>query len=322
METNKLGFSRDAVGLMYECAGCGACRFWCPFEFDVGDLSLGVREDIVDMNRAPPVVNQLVKDLEKSHRLYKIDPHADKIIEASQRKADVLFFVGCVSAAMRPGVVNSTVEILKRAGVDFAIIDGEWCCGAPAEFFGFSEIFKRFAQHSAENFEKSRCETIICDCPGCAYTFKELYPLRNVKLRQKILHSSQFFLKLIREELVKLEVADNRSCVYHDPCLLVRKLKVESEPRDILASIPGLELREPRFARQETWCCGSGGTLRMVNPKASKRIANRRLQELKATSNLIVSACPTCEVTLKDAERAGEIEVTDVSEILLKSLMK
>ena len=321
METDKLPFSRDAVELMYKCAGCSACQFWCPFEFDVSDLSLGVMGDIIDKNKAPPAVVRLVKDLEKNRRLYRASPSIRDLTENSPKEAEVLFFVGCVSAGQRPEVVNSTAEILKRAEVDFAIISGQWCCGAPAEFFCFSEVFGQFAERNAEDFEKAVCKTVICDCPACAYILKELYPLKGIKLGQEILHSSQFFLRLIKEGLVKPKVPDNGSYVFHDPCLLARKLKVESDPREVLTSIPGLKLKEPRFRGKETWCCGNGGTVRMVSPKTARKITNRRLQELKSVSNFIITACPTCEVTFKDAAR-GEVEVFDVSEILLKSLTK
>ncbi|MFQ5999223.1 MAG: (Fe-S)-binding protein [Candidatus Bathyarchaeia archaeon] len=322
METDKLHFSRDAVELMYKCAGCSACQFWCPFEFDVSDLSLGVREDIVDKNKVPPAVVQLIQDLEKSRRLYGTNSTVQKLMETSVKEADVLFFVGCVSAAKRPEVVKSTVEILKKAEVDFTMISDEWCCGAPAGFLGFAEVFRRFAEHNAEDFEKTGCKTVICDCPGCAYTLKELYPLKGVKLGQEILHSSQFFLKLIKEKLIKPKVPNKQSYVFHDPCLLARKLNIESEPREVLTSIPRLKLREPRFTGKETWCCGNGGTLRVVSPKTSRKITDRRLQELKAISNFVISACPTCEVTFKDADERGEAEVFDISEILLKSLTK
>lgn len=322
METDKLHFSRDAVELMFKCAGCSACQFWCPFEFDVGDLSLGVREDILDKDKVPSAVVRLVKDLEKNRRLYETSPHARDLTENGPKEADVLFFVGCVSAAQRPEVVDSTAEILKRAEVDFAVISGQWCCGAPAEYFGFGEVFRRFAERNAEDFEKSGCKTVVCDCPACAYILKELYPLKGVKLGQEILHSSQFFLRLIKEGLVKPEFPNNGSYVFHDPCLLARKLKVESDPREVLTSIPGLKLEEPRFTGKETWCCGNGGTLRMVSPKTARKITNRRLQELKSISNFIITACPTCEVTFRDADAAGEVQVFDVTEILLKSLTK
>lgn len=321
METDKLPFSRDAVELMYKCAGCSACQFWCPFEFDVSDLSLGVREDIVDKNKVPQAVARLVKNIEKNHRLYETSSPVQDLAENSPKEADILFFVGCVSAAQRPEVVSSTAEILGRAEVNFTTISGQWCCGAPLEFFGFSEIFEQFAKHNAETFEKSGCSTVVCDCPACAYILKELYPLKGVEFGQQILHSSQFFLRLIRKGLVKPEFPNNGRYVFHDPCLLARKLEVESEPRKVLTSIPGLKLKEPRFSGKETWCCGNGGTLGLVTPKTARRITNRRLQELKTISKSIITACSTCEVTFRDAS-AGEVEIFDVSEILLKSLTK
>lgn len=321
METDKLHFSRDAVELMYKCAGCSACQFWCPFKFDVSDLSLGVREDIVDKNKVPPAVAQLVNDIEKNRRLYETESHVRDLAENSPKEGDVLFFVGCVSAGQRPEVVKSTAEILKMAEIDFAMISGQWCCGAPAEFFGFSRVFKQFAQRNVEDFEKAGCKTVICDCPACAYILKELYPLEGIKLGQEILHSSQFFLRLIKEGLVEPEFPNGGSYVFHDPCLLARKLEVESDPREVLTSIPGLELKEPRFAGKETWCCGNGGTLKMVSPKTSRKITNRRLQELKSISSSIITACPTCEVTFKETATC-EVKVFDVSEILLKSLTK
>ena len=64
---------------------------------------------------------------------------------------------------------------------------------------------------------------------------------------------------LIHKEKLKPSKEVKVKAVYHDPCRLGRRLGVFDEPREVLASIPGLELLEFERSRKNSLCCGGGG---------------------------------------------------------------
>ena len=85
---------------------------------------------------------------------------------------------------------------------------------------------------------------------------------------------------------------------YHDPCHLVRGQNVAAQPRALLASIPGLELREHKEANR---CCGGGGTFSFSYPDLARRIQDRKLENIAATgADLVATGCPGCKYQLND----------------------
>ena len=94
-------------------------------------------------------------------------------------------------------------------------------------------------------------------------------------------------------------------------------------PRDVLTSIPGIELVEMERIREYAWCCGAGGGAREAYPAFSQWTATERVEEAKSTgSEAIVSACPWCERNFIDAiHRAGEkMKVYDIAELVQKAI--
>jgi Fe-S oxidoreductase len=116
----------------------------------------------------------------------------------------------------------------------------------------------------------------------------------------------------------------NKKVVYHDPCTLGRQNDIYDEPRNVLKSIPGLQLLEvPIFNRENSVCCGAGSGGLWTETETEERIADVRLKQLIETgADIIAVACPYClqmfEETLKSTD--SDIEVKDVSELLFSSL--
>ena len=67
---------------------------------------------------------------------------------------------------------------------------------------------------------------------------------------------------------------------YHDACHLAHAQGVRDEPRELLRSIPDLELVEP-----DEWqiCCGSAGIYNLVQPEAAAKLGKRKADNLAAT---------------------------------------
>jgi len=100
---------------------------------------------------------------------------------------------------------------------------------------------------------------------------------------------------------------------------------VYDAPRRLLDQISGVELREMERKKDQTWCCGGGGGLLEAYPEQAAWAAQQRIKEAKVTTgaDTLVTACPWCEYSLKNAVGAMEakIKINDVAEIIQRALI-
>ena len=77
-------------------------------------------------------------------------------------------------------------------------------------------------------------------------------------------------------------------------------------PRAIMAAIPGLELKEMYRIGENSLCCGAGGGVKAQYPDFAWNAAKDRVDEAAATgADIILTACPFCELNLGQAAREG-----------------
>jgi glycolate oxidase iron-sulfur subunit len=113
---------------------------------------------------------------------------------------------------------------------------------------------------------------------------------------------------------VELKVA------YHDACHLAHAQGVRAQPRDLLRSIPGIELVEP--AEWEL-CCGSAGIYNLTRPEAAAELGARKADNLLATgAEVIAAANPGCTLQIAaHLERKGRpLELVHPMELLRRSI--
>ena len=130
--------------------------------------------------------------------------------------------------------------------------------------------------------------------------------------------------ELIGKGLIKPTIAINKKIAYHDSCYLGRYNQVYDPPREILKSIPGVEITEPALTKETGRCCGAGGGRMWMEEKIGKRVNLMRLEDIQATeAETAVTACPFCKTMLTDAINATHAEKMsshDVVELLAQSL--
>jgi Fe-S oxidoreductase len=111
---------------------------------------------------------------------------------------------------------------------------------------------------------------------------------------------------------------------YHDPCYLGRTNGEYDAPRELLAGIPGLTVREAELNRERSMCCGAGGGRMWLEESLGRRINQMRFEQLSATGTTEVAvACPYCFSMLSDAQRESDLEqaqTLDVIELVAMSL--
>jgi len=272
----------------------------------------------------------------------------------TEDKAAVYFHIGCrysFDEELWP-IVKSATRLLQKAGVDFAIAGkDENCCGGRSYEMGYQGELTKYAENNLEMLKTAGVKTVVTACSDCYYAFKVLYPkLMGAKGALKVLHITEYLDQLIKEGKLKLTKKIPMVVTYHDPCHLGRmgepyipwqgvEKKVFSQsyiydppkpwrkgtngiyepPRDVIKSIPGIQLIEMKRIKEYAWCCGAGGDVIDAYPDFAQWTANERIEEAKTTgAETMVTACPWCKRNFTDALNAsGErLKVMDIIELV------
>jgi heterodisulfide reductase subunit D len=314
----------------YLCTLCGRCTTVCPAFIHTKDLRIAMRGFMVEKGKHPSVMDQLAETLRKVHNIVG-EPNEDRSMwvqalaeppkDMFQReKARVVYFVGCVASyfPMTKKIPQSFVQILDKANVDFTLLGGEeWCCGFPLIAAGMKKDAQSLIQHNLERVKEKGAEKLVFACPSCYHTWMD-----RCKSDIEIFHSTQFIKKLIDEGKIRFK-EKTAKVTFHDPCDLGRASGVYEAPRQILRSIPGVELVEMKGNREQCVCCGGGGNLEMVDPELSAGLAQAKIEEIKATgAEMVITACQQCVRTIQTTARRKKIPVAvmDIIEFVFKNM--
>jgi heterodisulfide reductase subunit D len=171
----------------------------------------------------------------------------------------------------------------------------------------------------------------VTACPGCFWAFKHSYARKGLKPPFEVLHISELLAELIDDGRLKFGHPGRvpKGIIYHDPCLLGRMGGVLEPPRKVLENIPGAgKVLEFNENRQDSACCGGGGTLRAIEEGMCVDIAARRVREaIELGAKTLVSSCPACDINLGDGIRAAregaaapDIHMRDLVELVFRAL--
>ena len=196
---------------------------------------------------------------------------------AEHPEAEVLFWVGCTSALEQKSqrIARSMARVLKRAGVDFAILgEEERCTGDPARRMGNEYLFQMMARQNIETLNGYGVKKVVATCPHCFNTLRNEYP--ELGGSYEVVHYSQMVDVLIKEGRLRPVNRVVGEVAYHDSCFLGRHNGIYDEPRRIAKAIPGLKLveMEPR-CRERGFCCGAGGGHMWIEESRGSRIKPR-----------------------------------------------
>jgi glycolate oxidase iron-sulfur subunit len=213
---------------------------------------------------------------------------------------------GCVQRLVFPRVNAATVNVLSAEGCDVIAPAGQGCCGALALHAGRLDEARAFARRTIEVFERAGVERIAANAAGCGSSMKEYGQLLaddpawaerarafSARVRDVTEIVSELGAPRAPRHPLALRVA------YHDACHLAHAQGVRQPPRDLLRSIPGVEILP--FAEQEI-CCGSAGIYNLVEPDAARELGDRKAGHIDAVSpDVIATANPGCTLQLSAA---------------------
>jgi heterodisulfide reductase subunit D len=328
--TDKLKWSENLAKIFYQCSVCMACVQQCQIpeiHTYAGEWLMAMREEAVKAGYGPMpeqanytnhIMAEMNPYMEKNEdRLKWLPSHIKQSPDAK-----LAYFVGCTASYREQNIAIATAEILNTLGIEFKILEKEGCCGSPVYMTGQTEKALELAKMNVANFKESGIEKIITSCAGCYRTLKDTYPNKfGLDHGIEIRHLPEIIKRESRskENIFKNQV--QMKITYHDPCHLGRHMGMYNAPRDVLESIPGIELVEMTRNRQNAWCCGSGGGVRSGFKDLSSFAAKERIKEAMETkAEAIVSSCPFCLNQFKSNIENDEIQTFDISELIRKAI--
>jgi heterodisulfide reductase subunit D len=320
------------------CTACYSCTQRCPRELKITDAMLALRRFSVDSGRDLPPNLVTMRDTVTRHHNISGDDNNTRLIWSdnleeqaltfrARRQAGVAFFVGCVASfyPMVYSIPQAMVQLLDRAGVDFAALGGdEWCCGYPLYTAGMPDaLVAGLMAHNVERVRAMGSRTLVTTCPSCYYTWSHLYPRLGIGVLDfEVLHASEYLSRLLDDGALKLRGTE-QLVTYHDPCDLGRKSGVFDAPRHVVESLPGVALVEMDASREHALCCGGGGDVQMVDEGVTAAVASRRIDQARRTgARILLSSCQQCKRTLMAAARRDKvrIRVMDLAEMVWSAL--
>lgn len=327
---------------LWSCTTCYACVYECPAMIEHVD-------DIVDLRRhltmieseVPQGVKNVLEGIERAGNPWRL-PTQDRTAWtegldvptlAEKEHVDVLYWVGCAPSYddRSKRVARAMVQLLRIAGVDFAILgDEETCTGDPARRMGEELLYQTQAETNIETMKQYSFNKIVTTCAHCFNTIKNEYPQFGGGAGQdyEVIHHTDFLAQLIAEGQLRPIRPANERVVYHDPCYIGRYNDIYDAPRRVLQRIPGLELVEaPNANRERAMCCGGGGGNVWMEGWGQKGVNVIRLEQLRAHApQTLAVACPFCMVMFEDAAKNTGADVAlarkDIAELVLESLDK
>lgn len=324
---------------IWACTTCRNCEDQCPVANEHVDKIIDLRRYLVlTEGNMPHEATRYFQNIErqsnpwginKKERIKWREGREDIVVPTVDEVEDFeyLFFVGSMGSYDNRSqkIAQSFAKIMNVAGVKFAILGNEERnSGDTARRMGNEFLFQQLCEENIANFQAYGVKKIVTICPHTYNTFKHEYP--EFGLEAEVYHHTELIFKLIQEGQIKPMKEVQEAVAYHDSCYIGRYNDIYDIPRQILKSIPGVQVLEMERNREEAMCCGAGGGNMWVEETEGKRVnIERTEQALKLDPTMIGSNCPYCLTMMSDGTKAKEVEeqvkTMDIVEILEKSLV-
>lgn len=326
----QLGLPGWADGL-WECTTCLWCESRCPHEVNITKAILGLRQLAWNEREVPEGLPTLLWDIYFDGNAWGRPPSERPLwtkgmtVKEFSPDDEILLYVGDDAAYDRriQKVARALVSLFEAAGVTFGTLrEREPSCGDAVRSVGHEGYAAEIIDANARLFQEAGVKTIVTVSPHSYDMFANRYP--NLSGEFRPLHYSQYLLELIEGERLKFENELPLKVTYHDPCYLSRRNGICDEPRQVLQSIPGLELLEMERSREDTLCCGGGGGRMWMETAAGERFSDLRIPEAAATgAEVLVTCCPYCLSCLEDSLNVigkSKMRVMELAEVALLAL--
>jgi glycolate oxidase iron-sulfur subunit len=209
----------------------------------------------------------------------------------------VALLAGCVQAGLYARVNEATIRTLRANGYEVVEVVGQECCGALHAHGGDLERARELARANVKAFLGVELDYVVVNAAGCGAAMKEYGTL----LEKDPAHHerARALARKVRDVTELLVAAGPRSgapvpcsVAYDHPCHLLHAQGVERAPLEVLAAVPGVEVRVVARADE---CCGGAGIYGITHPDLGGQIGRDKAAAVRAArADVVATPNPGC----------------------------
>lgn len=234
----------------------------------------------------------------------------------------VALFVTCLVDLHRPSIAFASISLLEAAGCTVEVPRAQTCCGQPAYNSGDRATARELALGLLTAF--AAYDYVVVPSGSCAGMLSRHLPALfsddpNLRPRAEALAAKTYELTAFLVDVMHFTPTPpplNTTATYHDSCAGLRELGIKTQPRQLLAAVPGLTLAE---MPEPELCCGFGGTFCVKYSDISAKMAKDKTTGIETTSaNLLLAGDLGCLLHLAGTltRQNAQTQVRHIAEIL------
>lgn len=331
MRQAQLGL-QEKNGSLWLCTNCAQCEAYCPRGVNIVDVFRSLRTVAWENRNPEKGLPSLMWSIFWNDNPWS-QPPTQRALWANNldipifnpQEHEVMLYIGCTSSYDQRAqkIASALVHILRGAGVEFGFLgEEEPCCGEAVLSVGHKHYFEEVAAKTAQVFQERGVTRLVTISPHCYDVFRNHYPPFSNGFQP--LHYTQYLFNLISEGRLQFMKPLDLQVTFQDPCYLGRINQEYQAPREILKSIPGVELVEMENSAEDALCCGGGGGRMWLETPIGERFSDLRVEQAVQTgADILAAACPFCVACLEDSlkvRKTENFEVRDIAEIAARAL--
>lgn len=303
-------YSDDIIDNVYECSLCGGCMKDCVTGWDPVMFTKEARLGAALDGKLPEYVMKMLENFSTKGNIYGAEKnHNIPVIDGG----DILFYLG--EDVRAKGCAKSAVELLKKANVNFSMLENEPVSGYSLDFLiGAAAETKAVMEECAKvlnNYKK-----VVCYDPADAKIMKREYKEWGIDLKAEVVTFTEFLAELVKTGAIKVKKSGMKLTPQESP-ILARDLE-ELEPiREVLGACG--ELVEMLLNKKDTVLAGNL-IMNEYMPAVMEKVAEGRwVNATNMGAEILVTAC-TAEYELLKKTKPEGVELMKIEEVVLQCL--
>ncbi len=266
--------SREACLTMpFECSLCALCDAVCPVGIKPSQMFFEMRKASIRKDASTYGTDCVYLGYESRGTSKHLSYYA------LPRHCSTIYFPGCAYPAGRPRETVKLFNFLQRAVPGLGIVLD--CCTKPSHDLGriagfnamFGEMRSFLLQHGIRK--------VLVNCPNCYKIFQAYGRGLAVETVYEVMAAAN----------LKANHVHAKAVTVHDPCVLRGKNSIQETVRELLRK-SGVHLSEMKHNRDQTICCGEGGSVSCRSSELADRWVDLRLVE--AAGKPMITYCSGC----------------------------
>ncbi len=323
---------------IWSCLTCGLCYDRCPsavnfpeFVKDMRNILKKTGQEGFDVHGG--FLQSLMRTMtSKDLNIRHWDWLPDDI--RLDRNSKTLFFGGCAPyfdlffqqhlKIETSNILVDSLRLLNFFDIYPALLDDERCCGHDLLWSGDRENYLRLAKLNINTMHEMGIQELITSCPECYRTFLHDYPEQGIEVNFKVTHIFDMLEREIDKGAVGFKKFDKK-LTFQDPCRLSRLDNRADLPRKLISRLNIAAFNEMKDTGTNALCCGNCAWTGCDSFSKALQV-NRIRQAHDTEGDLLVTACPKCQIHLRCAMKDpffGEelkMDMMDLISLLAKTI--